>query len=299
MSPLSRQSLSNPVNGPALSAACKPSAAPTAPHGAGIGLRGPHFDAFLEGRPDVAWLEVHSENFFGAGGFDRHVLDHVRAEYPMSLHGVGLSIGSADGLREAHLDKLRRLVERTEPALVSEHLCWGAFGDRHFNDLLPMPFTEQALAVVSDRIDQVQTALRRPILIENVSSYVLWRDSTFSEAQFLAALVERAGCGLLLDVNNIYVNARNHGFDAVSAIDAIPTDCVREIHLAGHLVDGDVLIDDHGSTVAPAVWSLYEHALRRFGAVPTLIEWDTDVPLLDILLAEAAKAQMRLEQAHV
>lgn len=286
------------MNAPAHSFSSTPAKAPVALRGAGIGLRGPHFDAFLDGRPDVAWLEVHSENFFGAGGFDRHVLDQVRTRYPMSLHGVGLSIGSADGLREVHLDKLRRLVERTEPALVSEHLCWGAFGDRHFNDLLPMPFTETALAVVSDRIDQVQTALRRPILIENVSSYVLWRDSTFSEADFLAALVSRSGCGLLLDVNNIYVNARNHGFDAVAAIDAIPKGCVHEIHLAGHLVSGDVLIDDHGSTVAPAVWSLYEHALRRFGYVPTLIEWDTDVPPLDVLLAEAEKAQARLEQDH-
>ena len=266
--------------------------------GAGIGLRGPHFDAFLEGRPDTAWLEVHSENFFGDGGFDLHVLDHVRAHYPMSLHGVGLSIGSADGLRATHLDKLVRLVDRVQPALVSEHLCWGAFGDRHFNDLLPMPFTEEALATVSDRVDEVQTRLRRRILIENVSSYVQWRDSVMSESEFLAALVNRAGCGLLLDVNNVYVNACNHGFDATAAIDAIPLGSVHEIHLAGHLASGDLLIDDHGSTVAPAVWALYEHALRRFGEVPTLIEWDTDVPPLADLLGEAAKAQAVMQRVH-
>ena len=272
--------------------------APSGLGGAGIGLRGPHFDAFLDGRPDIAWLEVHSENFFGAGGFDLHVLDHVRARYPMSLHGVGLSIGSADGLRAAHLDKLARLVDRVQPALVSEHLCWGAFGDRHFNDLLPMPFTEEALATVGDRVDEVQTRLRRTILIENVSSYVQWRDSVMSESDFLAALVSRAGCGLLLDVNNVYVNACNHGFDAVAAIDAIPLGSVHEIHLAGHLVSGDVLIDDHGSTVAPAVWALYEHTLRRFGAVPTLIEWDTDVPPLGTLLGEATKAQATMRRVH-
>lgn len=272
--------------------------APSGLGGAGIGLRGPHFDAFLDGRPDIAWLEVHSENFFGAGGFDLHVLDHVRARYPMSLHGVGLSIGSADGLRAAHIDKLARLVDRVQPALVSEHLCWGAFGDRHFNDLLPMPFTEEALATVGDRVDEVQTRLRRTILIENVSSYVQWRDSVMSESDFLAALVSRAGCGLLLDVNNVYVNACNHGFDAVAAIDAIPLGSVHEIHLAGHLVSGDVLIDDHGSTVAPAVWALYEHTLRRFGAVPTLIEWDTDVPPLGTLLGEATKAQATMRRVH-
>ncbi len=272
--------------------------APPGLSGAGIGLRGPHFDAFLDGRPDTAWLEVHSENFFGNGGFDLHVLDHVRARYPLSLHGVGLSIGSADGLRAAHLDKLARLVDRVQPALVSEHLCWGAFGDRHFNDLLPMPFTAEALATVSDRVDEAQTRLRRTILIENVSSYVQWRDSTLSESEFLAALVNRAGCGLLLDVNNVYVNACNHGFDATAAIDAIPLGSVHEIHLAGHLASGDVLIDDHGSTVAPVVWDLYEHALRRFGAVPTLIEWDTDVPPLADLLGEAAKAQAVMQRVH-
>ena len=283
---------------PATPSASKLVAAPSTLRGAGIGLRGPHFDAFLEGRPDTAWLEVHSENFFGDGGFDLHVLDHVRARYPLSLHGVGLSIGSADGLRATHLDKLARLVDRAEPAMVSEHLCWGAFGDRHFNDLLPMPFTGAALAVVSDRIDQVQTRLRRRILIENVSSYVQWRDSVMTESEFLAALVERAGCGLLLDVNNIYVNACNHGFDAAAAIDAIPPGSVHEIHLAGHLASGDLLIDDHGSTVAPAVWALYEHTLRRFGEVPTLIEWDTGIPPLATLLGEAAKAQAVMRSLH-
>ena len=270
------------------------------PHlsGVGIGLRGPHFDAFIDSHPDTGWLEVHSENFFGDGGFDLHVLEQVRREYPVSLHGVGLSIGSADGLRSAHLDKLHKLVDRIEPAVVSEHLCWGAFGDRHFNDLLPMPFTGDALALVSDRIDQVQTRLRRRILVENVSSYVQWRDSTMTECEFLAALVERTGCGLLLDVNNLYVNARNHGVDAVAEIDTVPAGHVLEIHLAGHLVSGDLLIDDHGSPVVPPVWALYEQALKRCGAVPTLIEWDTDIPPLAELLGEAAKAQAVMRRVH-
>src|SRR4051812_18006833 len=184
----------------------------TRPVSAGIGLRAAHYGDFMQGHPAIGWLEVHIENYFGAGGFDLHVLDHVRRDYPLSLHGVGLSLGSADGLRDAHLTKLQRLVARTDPLLVSEHLCWGAFGGRHFNDLLPLPYTEEALALMVERVDHVQRVLKRSILIENVSSYLQYRDSTIPELEFAAELASRSGCGLLLDINNLYVNSVNHAF---------------------------------------------------------------------------------------
>jgi len=272
--------------------------------GVGIGLRAPHYRAFLDGAPAVDWLEVHSENFFGDGGFDLHVLDHVRSRYPVSLHGVGLALGSviADASDEArfaaHLERLAALVERVEPALVSEHLCWGAFGARHFNDLLPLPYTRDALRWMCVQVTRVQERLRRRILIENVSSYVAFAADEMPELEFLAALARRTGCGLLLDVNNLHVNAVNHGFDARAALAAVPPECVAEIHLAGHVRVDDTLIDDHGSPVAPAVWSLYEHALAEIGAVPTLLEWDTDVPALAVLIGEADAARSRLDVAH-
>jgi uncharacterized protein (UPF0276 family) len=266
---------------------------------AGIGLRAAHYRQFLEDRPRIGWLEVHSENYFGAGGFDLHVLDHVRRDYPLSLHGVGLSLGSADGLREQHLTKLQNLVARIEPLLVSEHLCWGAHGGRHFNDLLPMPYTEEALALMVARVDHVQTALGRSILVENVSSYLQYRDSAMPELEFVAELARRSGCGILFDVNNLHVNAVNHGFDAVAALAALPAHCVQEIHLAGHTRTGDCLIDDHGSRVTDEVWSLYEAARARLGPVRTLIEWDTNIPGLDVLLDEALKVETRLAPAHV
>jgi uncharacterized protein (UPF0276 family) len=270
--------------------------------GAGIGLRAPHYRAFLDGAPPVDWLEVHSENFFGDGGFDLHVLDHVRSRYPVSLHGVGLALGSAgeqdDARLAAHLTRLAALVERVEPALVSEHLCWGAYGGRHFNDLLPMPYTRDALRWMSIQVTRVQERLRRRILVENVSSYVAFAADEMPELEFLAALARRTGCGVLLDLNNLHVNAVNHGFDARAALDALPPECVAEIHLAGHLRVDDVLVDDHGSRIAPPVWSLYEDVLDEFGAVPTLVEWDTDVPALSVLLGEADAARRRLDVAH-
>jgi uncharacterized protein len=264
----------------------------------GIGLRAQHYRAFLEGRPPVGWLEVHSENYFGAGGFDLHVLDHVRRDYPLSLHGVGLSLGSADGLREEHLIKLCRLVDRVDPLLVSEHLCWGAFGGRHFNDLLPLPYTNEALALIAERVDQVQTRLGRSILVENVSSYLQYRDSTIPELEFAAELARRSGCGILLDINNLYVNAINHDFDAHAELAAMPCDYVKEIHLAGHARGDLCLIDDHGSRVTDEVWQLYGAALERFGPVRTLIEWDTRVPELAVLLEEAGKVETILAPAH-
>ncbi len=264
--------------------------------GVGIGLRASHYREFLDARPQVDWLEVHSENYFGDGGYDLHVLEHVRTHYPVSLHGVALSLGSADGVRAPHLAKLKRLVDRIEPALVSEHLCWAALGPRHFNDLLPMPYTREALEQVVSQVMRVQEILRRRILIENVSSYLQFRASEMSEFDFLAELATRSGCAILLDVNNVFVNSVNHGFDPGRALLAIPKEAVGEIHLAGHSAAGELLIDDHGSRVAPQVWGLYSTACRRFGPVPTLIEWDTAIPPLNVLLDEAAMAT-RVSQA--
>jgi uncharacterized protein (UPF0276 family) len=261
-------------------------------------LRACHYRDFLEGRPAAGWLEVHSENYFGDGGYDLHVLDHVRRDYPVSLHGVGLSLGSADGLRERHLAKLERLVRRIEPALVSEHLCWGALGNRHFNDLLPLPYTRESLALMATRIDQVQNALGRELLVENISAYLELRRRDFSEFEFLAELARVSGCGILLDVNNLYVNSINHGYDALRALEVVPAAAVREIHLAGHSQGDDCLIDDHGSRVAPAVWQLYANARKHVGDVPALIEWDTRIPALGVLLSEAARADETRKPAH-
>ncbi len=267
--------------------------------GAGVGLRARHYRDFLEASQPVGWIEVHSENYFGDGGYDRHVLERVRADYPVSLHGVGLGLGSAEGLDERHLAKLKRLVDAIEPALVSEHLCWGAGLGRHFNDLLPLPYTREALALVAERVAKVQDALGRRILVENLSAYLEFAASEMTEGDFIAELARRTGCGILLDVNNLYVNQVNHGTDALATMRAIPVGCVEEIHLAGHLVTEHCLIDHHGSRVTDAVWRLYDAALERFGPVPTLIEWDTDIPELEVLLDEADKARVRMEVRHV
>lgn len=264
--------------------------------GVGIGLRARHYGEFLDSHPQAEWLEVHSENYFGDGGYDLHVLEHVRAQYPIGLHGVALSLGSADGVRATHLAKLKRLVDRIEPALVSEHLCWATLGPRHFNDLLPMPYTSEALEQVVSHVTQIQETLHRRILVENVSSYLQFRASEMSEFAFIAELAKRSGCAILLDVNNVFVNSVNHGFDPGQALLEIPERAVGEIHLAGHSAFGKLLIDDHGSRVLPQVWTLYETACHRFGPVPALIEWDTSIPPLDILLDEAAMAA-RISQA--
>jgi len=275
-------------------------AATTTLSGTGIGLRQPHYREVFERRPELAFLEVHSENFFLDGGASMHALERARAAYPISLHGVGLSLGSADRLADEHLAKLARLVDRVEPALVSEHLCWGGVGGVHFNDLLPLPHTSETLALLADRIDRVQARLKRPILIENLSAYVECRDSDMTETAFLAELARRTGCGLLLDLNNLYVNAINFGFDAVARLAELDGASIGQIHLAGHAVVDDCLIDTHGSVVCDPVWALYEHACRRFGARPTLIEWDTDLPALDVLLGQAGQASAiaRSEATH-
>jgi uncharacterized protein (UPF0276 family) len=270
---------------------------------AGIGLRSGHYREVLETQPAVAWLEVHPENFFAAGGKHLHYLEQIRAHYPLSLHGVGLSIGSTDPLNTQHLDKLKRLINRFEPSLVSEHISWGSVNSGYFNDLLPLPYTEEALAHMVTRVGQIQDYLGRTILLENVSSYLQFESSTIPEWEFVAELAERAGCGLLLDVNNIYVNACNHGFDASTYLRAIPVHSVQEIHLAGFTVtaiDGqDVLIDTHSRPVCDEVWLLYRQALQHLAvAIPTLIEWDADLPPLNVLVEEAHHADTLQEAQH-
>jgi uncharacterized protein (UPF0276 family) len=278
---------------------CPPQPAPgSIPPRAGIGLRAPHYRELLGELPDIGWLEVHSENYFGDGGQPLHYLERVRGHYPLSLHGVGLSLGSAGPLDRRHLQRLAALVRRVEPDLVSEHLSWGAIPGRHLNDLLPLPYTEEALAVAAAHFDEVQEALGRQILVENISSYLRFRHSTIGEAEFIAALAARTGCGVLLDINNIYVSAMNHGFDAAAFLAAIPVATVREMHLAGFDELGGLLVDTHGTHVAQPVWALYRLALERFGRIPTLIEWDTDLPQLSVLLAEAATAERLMEEAH-
>jgi uncharacterized protein (UPF0276 family) len=276
----------------------RPYAENVIPPRAGLGLRADHFDAVLQQSPAVGWFEVHSENYFGvstqAGGRPLCWLEKVRAQYPISLHGVGMSLGSTDPLNEAHLRALKQLIERIEPGLVSEHLSWGSVDGRYFNDLLPMPYSEEALVHLVARIDAVQNYLGRQLLIENVSSYLEYTSSTMPEWEFIAELARRSGCGLLLDVNNVYVNACNHGFDAQQYLQHIPVELVQEIHLAGHTVkqiDGrELLVDTHDRRVCDDVWVLYHNAVKRFGAVPALIEWDKDLPPLAMLLEEAQRA---------
>lgn len=267
------------------------------PAAAGVGLRAPHVREVLERRPPVAWFEVHSENYFADGGAALAALDRVRADYPVALHGVGMSLGSADPLDAGHVAKLARLAARIEPAAVSEHLCWSGVGGRHYNDLLPLPYTAEALAHVCARVSAVQDALGRELLVENVSAYYAFPEDEIPEYEFVAAVAARTGCRLLVDVNNIYVNARNHGIDPLAYLAAIPPAAVAEIHLAGFDESGPIVIDTHGAPVAPEVWALYETAIARFGPVPTLIEWDTDIPEFAVLAREAATAQ-RVLAAH-
>jgi uncharacterized protein (UPF0276 family) len=272
------------------------------PAQAGIGLRAAHYGDFLHGRPRVGWIEAHSENYFVDGGPSHRALERAREHFPLSLHGVGLSLGSADAFDENHLKRLSALVGRYEPALVSEHLCWGSIDGRHLNDLLPLPYTEEALALMIARVSQTQDHLRRQILIENISSYLEFECSTIPEAEFMTTLATQSGCGVLLDVNNLYVNERNLGGNARAFVDSIPRHLVGEIHLAGHSINRyggrDVLIDTHGTAVCDDVWSLYAYTIRRLGPRPTLIEWDTDVPDIGVLIAEADKANVLLEWAH-
>jgi len=264
------------------------------PAAAGIGLRFQHHGAVVETRPRVAWFEVHAENYMG-GGTPLRFLDAVRRDYPISIHGVGLSLGTAEELDHGHLERLRRVVERAEPGLVSEHLSWSVVAGNYLADLLPLPLTEEALAIVCRHVDEAQSRLGRRFLVENPSTYLRYKHSVIPEWEFLAELARRTGCGVLCDVNNIFVSACNHGWDARAYLLSLPPDAIGEIHLAGHSLrrlDGgrELRIDDHGSRVIPEVWSLYREALALFGPVPTLIEWDTNIPTIDVLLDEAARA---------
>jgi hypothetical protein len=270
------------------------------PAAAGIGLRFPHHRAVLDERPAAAWLEVHAENYMG-GGKPLAYLEAIRRDYPVALHGVALSLGSAAGLDERHLRRLGELAERIDAGLVSEHLAWTASGGTHFPDLLPLPLTEEALDVVCRNVEHAQQVLGRQLLLENPSSYLRFRHSTITEWEFMAAVAAHTGCGILCDVNNIYVSACNHGFNASSYLRALPAAAIGEFHLAGHRVrqfeDGrSIRIDDHGSRVAPEVWTLYAEAVALFGVRPTLVEWDTDVPPLAVLLEEAAHAERILKE---
>ncbi len=276
---------------------------------AGIGLRQPHYDRVLADTPALGFVEVHSENFFADGGAALAVLHAARERYELSLHGVGLALGSAAGLDAWHLERLARLVERFEPARVSDHACFAraprAAGGPvvHANDLLPIAFSAASLDILVANVSRVQDRLRRPMLVENLSAYVSFADDLLPEPEFFTELCRRSGCGLLLDVNNLMVNALNAGAgDALQTcrgfVDALPPGIVGEIHLAGYCETPDIVIDDHGSRVRPDVWALYEHALGRFGALPTLVEWDTELPVLDVLLDEAEQASRRLTRCN-
>ena len=278
---------------------------------AGIGLRHPHYGELMQRLPALGFIEVHSENFFADGGAALAVLQQAREHYDVSLHGVGLALGSAAGVDPWHLDRLARLVQRVAPVRVSDHACFARAPRQagtpalHANDLLPIAFTDAALDILCANVSQVQDRLKRPILVENLSAYLSFSDDTLAEPAFFAELCRRSGCGMLLDVNNLMVNALNAGAadplaSCLAFIDQLPLGIAGEIHLAGYCQTEDIVIDDHGSRVRPDVWTAYAHALRRFGSVPTLIEWDTDVPALDVLLAEADHTSMLLrDQAGV
>jgi uncharacterized protein (UPF0276 family) len=271
------------------------------PNEAGIGLRFPHHRAAKQRQSSIAWLEVHPENYMG-GGAAPALLEQFRRDTPISFHGVGLSIGSAEGLDRAHLDRLAALVHRIEPAQISEHLAWSVADGIYLGDLLPLPLTEEALAVAARNVDRMQAHLGRQVLIENPSTYLTWAHTTISEPAFLAELAARTGCLLLCDVNNIAVSAHNHGFDARDYLRALPPWAVGEIHIAGHSIvplpeGGSIRLDDHGSPVSAEVWGLLETALALFGPRPVLLEWDTGIPPLETLLAEAGRAQTYLDQA--
>jgi uncharacterized protein (UPF0276 family) len=262
----------------------------------GVGLKAQHYRAVLEARPQLGFFEVHAENYMVDGGPVHHFLGMIRESYPLSLHGVGLSIGAEGPLDRDHLRRLADLIDRYQPTAFSEHLAWSTHGGIFFNDLLPLAYDDATLARVCEHVDQVQQRLKRRLLLENPSTYVSFASSTYTEAQFIRQVVARTGCGLLLDVNNAYISCINCGTDAMTYIDALPLDAVGEIHLAGFSRDADaagasLLIDSHGSPVAEAVWDLYQHAIARIGPVATLIEWDNDVPAFPVLLGEARQAQ--------
>lgn len=270
------------------------------PPATGVGFKPEHFEAIRATTPALGFFEVHAENYMGAGGLPHAQLSQLRADYALSLHGVGLSIGGADALNDEHLARLKTLCDRYQPDSFSEHLAWSSHGGDYLNDLLPLPYTEETLAQVCRHIAQVQEVLGRRMLLENPSTYVLFEQSTIPETEFLAEVVQRTGCGLLLDVNNVFVSATNHRTDALAYLASFPLEAVGELHLGGHseeeLPSGPLLIDAHGSPVADPVWALYGAVLDRTGPMPTLIEWDNDVPDWPVLMAEATRAQALLDR---
>jgi uncharacterized protein (UPF0276 family) len=266
--------------------------------GFGVGLRPKHYPEILDVYPAVDWFEIISENFMVPGGRPLHVLEKIRSHYPIALHGVSLSIGSTDPLNPDYLQQLSSLARRFEPAWVSDHLCWSGVGGHNLHDLLPLPYTEEAIEHVARRVQRVQDALGRRILLENVSTYLQYRHSTMPEWEFLGGVAERADCGILLDINNIFVSAFNHGFSALDYVDNIPAGRVHQFHLAGHSDKGSFLHDTHDHPVASAVWDLYAHAVRRFGPVSTLVEWDDRIPPFAVLQAETHHAKKVFEAAH-
>ena len=266
------------------------------PDTVGLGFKTSHFDEICEGRHPVRWFEVHPENYMGAGGPPHRQLERIRSDYALSMHGVGMSLGSAEGVDTAHLQRLAQLVDRYQPHQVSEHIAWSHANARFHNDLLPIPYHAESLACICANIDRVQSTLGRPILVENPSSYLWFRSSEMSEPEFITEVQKRTGCGLLLDVNNVYVSAHNNGLNAIEYINSFPLLSVGEIHLAGHscewVDDHCLLIDDHGSPVTEEVWQLFQYTLGRLPeSVPVLIEWDTDVPAFSEMLAEASRAR--------
>jgi len=265
---------------------------------AGLGLRTPHGPALLTQHPALALVEVHSENYFG-GGAPRALLAQVRADYPVSLHGVGLSLGGVDPLDERYLDELARLAAAVEPAVVSDHLCFTSFGGRHTHDLLPLPYTEEALDHLAGRVELVQHRLGRRLLVENLSAYLRYPHETIAEAEFLTALAARTGCGVLLDVNNVYVSSRNLGFDPIDYVTTIPPAIVLEMHLAGHLERDGLLVDTHSRPVGEPVWALFQLAARRFRTAPVIVEWDSDLPPFATLLADVRRADLTMTSASV
>lgn len=261
----------------------------------GIGLRAPHYYQILEEKPDIDWLEVHTENFMLKGGPLLDLLFSIRQHYPLSFHGVGLSLGSAQGIPKEHLKRIKTLLNRFEPVLLSDHLSWSAIGRSYLPDLLPIPYTDESLTIIVNNIDEAQNFLQRTLLIENPSSYLEFQTSTYPEAEFLAELVKRTGAKILLDINNIYVSCSNHGWDPHEYVQAIPHEAVQEIHLAGHSIHAQdeknvLLIDTHDNYVCQEVWELYRYTVKYTGIVPTLLEWDAEIPDLEILLDEARKS---------
>lgn len=271
------------------------------PSKVGLALKADHYQTVLESLPKVGWFEIHSENFFADGGANLKLLEEVRSHYPMSFHGVGLSLGSADGLDSTHVEKLVRLVNRFEPGLVSEHVSWSNVDGQTMNDLLPIPYTQEAVEIISKNISTIQDTLKRQILVENPSTYLAFKHSEITEAEFMAQVAKQSGCGILLDINNLYVSEHNHGTDIDAYFESLPQDAIGEMHLAGHSEchtknSQKILIDDHGSHVIEPVWQRYQQAIATIGSTPTLIEWDTNIPSFEALYAEGQKAQQYLNK---